>query len=182
MNSSGPTGTDATGGGAEERLVMASLPEARFEDYSIRLNQAANRLVMPWCPPYNRPMPSLSVIIPCYNEHATIAQIIQRVHHNAPDAEIVVVDDGSTDGACEILRELNNAGQPYLRVVFHARNAGKGAAVRTGIEAATGQVILIQDADMSTIRATTRPCCGRLRRASATWSMARAFWAARGAP
>jgi len=93
-------------------------------------------------------MPFLSVIIPCYNEHATIAQIIQRVHHNAPDAEIVVVDDGSTDGACEILRELNNSGQPFLRVVFHARNAGKGAAVRTGIEAAAGQVLLIQDADM----------------------------------
>ncbi|MBM2850201.1 MAG: hypothetical protein HW418_3143 [Anaerolineales bacterium] len=91
-------------------------------------------------------MLSLSIIIPCYNERATVTEIVQRVRACAPDAEIVVVDDGSTDGSRDALRELE--GQPNLRILYHDRNRGKGAAVRAGIAAAAGEVILIQDADL----------------------------------
>ena len=91
-------------------------------------------------------MLSLSIIIPCYNERATVTEIVQRVRACAPDAEIVVVDDGSTDGSRDVLRELE--GQPNLRILYHDRNRGKGAAVRAGIAAAAGEVILIQDADL----------------------------------
>lgn len=92
-------------------------------------------------------MPHLSVIIPCYNERATVAEIISRVHAVVPEAEIVVVDDGSTDGSREILGALNGT-HPYVRVMLHAKNGGKGAALQTGIQAATGDIILIQDADL----------------------------------
>lgn len=92
-------------------------------------------------------MPHLTVVIPCYNERETVAEIIQRVHASAPEAEIVVVDDGSTDGSREILSRLDGT-QPYVRVIMHARNGGKGAALQTGIQAATGDIILIQDADL----------------------------------
>jgi glycosyltransferase involved in cell wall biosynthesis len=89
---------------------------------------------------------NLSVIIPCYNEKATIAAILQRVRAVAPAAEIVVVDDGSQDGTRDILRGLE--GKPGLRVIFHEKNMGKGAAIHTGIAAATGDVLLVQDADL----------------------------------
>ena len=90
----------------------------------------------------------LSVIIPCYNEHQTIAEILKRVRASAPEAEIVVVDDGSTDGTRDILRDVVDGHQPGVRVIYHERNQGKGAAIHTGIAAATGEVILIQDADL----------------------------------
>lgn len=92
-------------------------------------------------------MPHLSVIIPCYNERGTVAEIIKRVHAVVPEAEIVVVDDGSTDGSREILEALNGS-HPRVRVMLHEKNSGKGAAVHTGIQAATGDIILIQDADL----------------------------------
>jgi glycosyltransferase involved in cell wall biosynthesis len=92
----------------------------------------------------------LTIIMPCYNERATIAEIIQRVRTNAPDAEILVVDDGSHDGTRDILRELSDgiSATPNLRVIYHEKNGGKGAAIHTGIAAATGDIILIQDADL----------------------------------
>jgi glycosyltransferase involved in cell wall biosynthesis len=92
-------------------------------------------------------MPHLSIIIPCYNERETIAEIIQRVQSVVPDAEVLVVDDGSTDGSREILSALNGS-HPQVRVLLHAKNGGKGAALQTGIQAATGEIILIQDADL----------------------------------
>jgi glycosyltransferase involved in cell wall biosynthesis len=92
-------------------------------------------------------MPHLSVVIPCYNERATVAEIIRRVHAAAPDAEIVVVDDGSTDGSRDVLQSLNGL-HPPVRVLLHKQNGGKGAALQTGIQAATGDIILIQDADL----------------------------------
>ena len=92
----------------------------------------------------------LSVIMPCYNESATIAEIIHRVQINAPEAEILVVDDGSHDGTRDILHGLSNGNAPTsnVRVIYHEKNGGKGAAIHTGIAAATGDVILIQDADL----------------------------------
>ncbi len=88
----------------------------------------------------------LSVVIPCYNEKATIEPILRAVRANAPEGEIIIVDDGSTDGTREILRALPDEG--WRRVIFHEKNGGKGAALRTGIAAATGEIILIQDADL----------------------------------
>ncbi len=88
----------------------------------------------------------LSVIIPCYNEKATIEEIIKRVRKVGLHHEIIVVDDGSTDGTREILQAMPPADD--LRIIFHQENQGKGAAVRTGFAAATGDVFLIQDADL----------------------------------
>jgi len=90
----------------------------------------------------------LSVIIPCYNERKTAAEIVKRVRASAPEAEILVVDDGSTDGTQAILNDLQNGGQPNLHLLFHEKNKGKGAAIHTGITAATGDILLIQDADL----------------------------------
>ena len=88
----------------------------------------------------------LSVIIPCYNEQTTVATVIQRVRAIELAYEIIVVDDGSTDGTREVLAQIDP--QDDLKIVLHDHNQGKGAAVRTGFKAATGDVFLIQDADL----------------------------------
>jgi len=88
----------------------------------------------------------ISVIIPAFNENTTIKEILRRVQAMQLADEIVVVDDGSTDGTREILTGLNPDG--VVRVVLHKKNQGKGAAVRTGIQQATGDVLIIQDADL----------------------------------
>lgn len=90
----------------------------------------------------------LSVIIPCYNEKQTAAEIVKRVQASAPEAEILVVDDGSTDGTRAILNDLQNGEQSNVHFIFHEKNKGKGAAIHTGITAATGDILLIQDADL----------------------------------
>jgi glycosyltransferase involved in cell wall biosynthesis len=90
----------------------------------------------------------LSIIIPCYNERQTAAEIVKRVQASAPEAEILVVDDGSTDGTQAILHGLENGTPTKLRLFFHEKNKGKGAAIQTGITAATGDILLIQDADL----------------------------------
>jgi glycosyltransferase involved in cell wall biosynthesis len=89
---------------------------------------------------------TLSVIIPVYNEAHTIQEIIRRVQATGLADEILPIDDGSTDGSREILAKLN--GQGNIRVINHERNQGKGKAVRTGIENATSDLIIIQDADL----------------------------------
>lgn len=89
---------------------------------------------------------NLSVIIPVYNEAKTIRDIVRRVQAVRLASEIVIVDDGSTDGTRQVLSEL--AGQDGVRVFMHERNQGKGTAVRTGIRHATGDVLVIQDADL----------------------------------
>lgn len=88
----------------------------------------------------------LSVIIPVYNEVESIKTILKRVIDTKLAAEIIVVDDGSADGTRAVLKKLS--GRSGVRVILHEQNRGKGAAVRTGIAAAKGEVLLIQDADL----------------------------------
>lgn len=88
----------------------------------------------------------LTVIIPVYNEIKTIREIVRRVLATGLVSELLIIDDGSTDGTRQILAELD--GQDGIRVILHERNQGKGAAVRTGIQAASREIVLIQDADL----------------------------------
>jgi glycosyltransferase involved in cell wall biosynthesis len=85
----------------------------------------------------------LSIIIPAFNEAATIKDVIDAVKALKIDKEIIVVDDGSTDGTREILNKT-----PDIKAVFHEKNAGKGAAIRTGLVYAAGDAVCIQDADL----------------------------------
>jgi glycosyltransferase involved in cell wall biosynthesis len=89
----------------------------------------------------------LSVVIPCYNELNTIEEIIDAVLASPyEDKEIIVVDDYSRDGTRDVLRERI---EPKVsKVIYHEQNHGKGAALRTGFKAATGQIVIIQDADL----------------------------------
>jgi glycosyltransferase involved in cell wall biosynthesis len=88
----------------------------------------------------------LSVIIPIYNEASTIHTILTRVLASGLAHEIILVDDGSSDGTRDLLAQW--VGHQGIHVILHERNQGKGAAVRTGITVATGEIILIQDADL----------------------------------
>jgi len=87
----------------------------------------------------------LSVVIPVYNEAGTISNILDRVTYAPFKKEIIVVDDGSTDGTRQILRETKNK---TLKICYHDHNYGKGRALQTGFSAATGDIIVVQDADM----------------------------------
>ncbi|HYC79020.1 MAG TPA: glycosyltransferase family 2 protein [Planctomycetota bacterium] len=89
----------------------------------------------------------LSVVMPVYNEERTLEEIVRRVQAVDLEKEIVAVDDCSRDGSHRLLLELQKR-HPNLRVLRHESNRGKGAAVRTGLKAATGDVVLIQDADL----------------------------------
>jgi dolichol-phosphate mannosyltransferase len=91
----------------------------------------------------------LSIIIPCYNEKNTILKIlekIERVNLSGISKEIVIVDDGSTDGTGDLLREI--AGVKNYKIFFHDRNIGKGGALRTGFKYASGDIVIVQDADL----------------------------------
>lgn len=92
-------------------------------------------------------MKKLSIIIPVYNEKNTIGEVLRRVEGvslNGIEKEIILVDDFSTDGTKEVLNGLNSG----YKVFFHDENMGKGAAVRKGFKEATGDIVLIQDADL----------------------------------
>jgi len=100
----------------------------------------------------------LSVIVPVYNERATIHEVLKRVIRSPIAKEVIVVDDGSTDGTADILKDLDtlkaslakeSPPAPFdLKVLFHPRNQGKGAAIRTALDAVSGDIVLIQDADL----------------------------------
>ena len=89
----------------------------------------------------------VSVVMPVYNEVATINEIVRRVQEVELDKEIIIVDDCSTDGTRERLREIDEA-QENVKLIYHSHNQGKGAALRTGFEQVTGDVVIIQDADL----------------------------------
>lgn len=90
---------------------------------------------------------TLSVVIPAYNEIRTAERLLHQVGQVPLNIEIIVVDDGSTDGTRDLLTRLKNEGK-IDHLVFHEQNRGKGAALRTGFERATGDVIVVQDADL----------------------------------
>ena len=90
--------------------------------------------------------PLLSVLVPVYNKPATLEILLKRVLAVAVDKEVIVVDDGSTDGTRDVLREL--AERLPIRAVFHPVNRGKGAAIRTALAEARGDIVIIQDADL----------------------------------
>jgi glycosyltransferase involved in cell wall biosynthesis len=89
----------------------------------------------------------LSVVMPIYNERATVRTVVERVLAVPLEIELLCVDDGSIDGSREILQELASA-IPKVRVFFQPQNMGKGAALRRGIQEATGNFVIIQDADL----------------------------------
>ncbi len=87
----------------------------------------------------------LTVVVPCYNEHATVLTLLDRVLASPWVAEVVVIDDGSTDGTREFLAKVD---EPKVRVVLHDHNQGKGAALRSGFAHATADYVIVQDADL----------------------------------
>ncbi|MEM6794753.1 MAG: glycosyltransferase family 2 protein [Acidobacteriota bacterium] len=97
-------------------------------------------------------MTTLSIVIPAYNELATLETLLQRVAEaplpDGVETEILVVDDGSSDGTRRLLRELEKRADPPFRLIEHEVNRGKGAALRTGFQHTTGDLVLIQDADL----------------------------------
>tara|TARA_B100000029_G_C17592078_1_gene962870 strand:+ start:876 stop:1589 length:714 start_codon:yes stop_codon:yes gene_type:complete len=92
----------------------------------------------------------LSIIIPIYNEQNTIETVIEKVENskveNIKDKELILVNDGSTDKTYKILKEYNK--QPNIKTINHEKNYGKGFSIRSGIKEATGDIIIIQDADL----------------------------------
>lgn len=89
--------------------------------------------------------PRWSIVIPVYNELATVESVIDTVLAQSEDLEVIVVDDCSTDGTTDLLRKFE---RDRVRIFFHETNRGKGAALRTGFEHVTGDIVIIQDADL----------------------------------
>jgi glycosyltransferase involved in cell wall biosynthesis len=93
-------------------------------------------------------MPQFSFVVPAYNEQATVAGVLRRAAELDLDSELVVVDDGSSDGTAAAVEEVAAELGDRVRLLRHERNRGKGAAVRTGIAASRGEFVVIQDADL----------------------------------
>jgi len=106
------------------------------------MSSAATRFTEPF-----KAGPCLSVVVPVYNEAATIASVIKTVLAQPPVCEVIIVDDGSKDGTWDALQPLPQM-DPRVRIFQHKVNQGKGAALRTGFAQATGPIVMVQDADM----------------------------------
>jgi len=89
--------------------------------------------------------PRLCVVMPCFNEQATIVEIVDRVLASPHTAELIIVDDGSTDGTRDILADIDD---PRVEILLQATNQGKGAAIRRGFAEATAEFVIVQDADL----------------------------------
>ncbi len=90
----------------------------------------------------------ISVIIPVYNEAKTVEEVIKRVEAINIDKEIIAVDDGSSDGSLDILNDLASEGR--IKLIKHNKNSGKGAAIKSGLKETTGDIVIVQDADLET--------------------------------
>jgi len=90
---------------------------------------------------------TISIVIPVYNERETIQELIETVLRAPYQKEIILVDDGSSDGSRELIGQLA-ASHPEIKVCLHEKNCGKGGALKTGFAAATGDIVIIQDADL----------------------------------
>ncbi len=93
-------------------------------------------------------IPLLSVLMPVFNERDTLKELLGRVLSVPLDLEVVIVDDGSTDGTCELLQTEIEGSSPNVRVVYSVSNAGKGAAIRLGLPHTRGRFVVIQDGDL----------------------------------
>ena len=89
--------------------------------------------------------PTISIIIPTYNEKTTIRKILEQIQKQEISKEIIIIDDGSTDGTKEIIQNINDSN---IKKIFLKKNYGKGAAIRSGVKRAEGQITIIQDADL----------------------------------
>jgi len=123
-------------------LQMGCASDAGEEDCRVATNNLANDV--PGSDEDNQPL--LTVIVPVYNERATVDRLLRRVVVTPYSKQVVVVDDGSTDGTAELLAKWRGSGR--IELLTHAHNQGKGAAIRTGLARARGQFTIIQDADL----------------------------------
>lgn len=96
----------------------------------------------------NKIMDKISIIIPVYNEAKTVEEAIKKVETVNIDKEIIAVDDGSTDDSSDVLSGIASEGR--IKLIKHDKNSGKGAAIKTGLKAASGDIVIVQDADLET--------------------------------
>lgn len=119
------------------------------EDHDLDTQQYTSLLRSTWGTNFSlRPELPLSVLIPCYNEVRTVEQVVRRVVATELAQEIILVDDGSTDGTREVLKRLEDEEIPGFRIHYADRNRGKGAALRQAMSMARGEIMIIQDADL----------------------------------
>lgn len=130
----------------DDAAALAGYPADEFRQLvQRRFRQAA---VASGASPAGDTAPLLSVIIPVYNERETVLRVIEAVRESPVESEIIVVDDGSTDGTAELLKARFGEGDEAVRLILLPYNRGKGHALRQGFAAATGHILLIQDADL----------------------------------